>query len=48
MRSDGNATYLAKDIAFHMWKFGVLSDNFKYCKVHREAAERECHLHDIA
>jgi arginyl-tRNA synthetase len=32
IRSDGNATYLAKDIAFHMWKFGVLSDNFKYSK----------------
>ena len=32
VRSDGNATYLAKDIAFHMWKFGVLSDNFKYSK----------------
>ncbi len=32
VRSNGNATYLAKDIAFHMWKFGVLSDNFKYSK----------------
>ena len=32
VRSDGNATYLAKDIAFHMWKFGVLDDNFKYSK----------------
>ncbi len=32
VRSDGNATYLAKDIAFHMWKFGVLGDNFKYSK----------------
>ena len=32
IKSDGNATYLAKDIAFHMWKFGVLDDNFKYSK----------------
>jgi len=32
IKSDGNATYLAKDIAFHMLKFGVLDDNFKYSK----------------
>lgn len=32
IKSDGNATYLAKDIAFHMWKFGVLDNNFKYSK----------------
>jgi arginyl-tRNA synthetase len=32
IKSDGNATYLAKDIAFHMWKFGVLDDNFRYSK----------------
>jgi arginyl-tRNA synthetase len=32
IKSDGNATYLAKDIAFHMWKFGVLDDHFKYSK----------------
>jgi arginyl-tRNA synthetase len=31
-RKDGTPTYVAKDIAFHMWKFGVLDDNFKYSK----------------
>ncbi len=30
VRSDGNATYLAKDIAFHMWKLGMLDDTFKF------------------
>lgn len=31
-RSDGTATYTAKDIAFTMWKFGLLESNFKYKK----------------
>lgn len=30
IKSDGTATYVAKDIAFHMWKFGMLEDTFKY------------------
>ncbi|MDE1823640.1 MAG: arginine--tRNA ligase, partial [Candidatus Micrarchaeota archaeon] len=30
IRSNGTATYVAKDIAFHMWKFGMLSDTFNY------------------
>jgi len=30
IRSNGIPTYLAKDIAFHMWKFGIIEDNFKY------------------
>lgn len=29
-RSDGTATYAAKDIAFHLWKFGLLPDRMKY------------------
>ena len=29
-RSDGTATYAAKDIAFHMWKFGLLPNVFTY------------------
>ncbi|MGC8622442.1 MAG: arginine--tRNA ligase [Candidatus Micrarchaeia archaeon] len=32
VRSDGTATYVAKDIAFHMWKLGMLEDTFKYKK----------------
>ncbi len=30
IRSDGNPTYVAKDIAFHMWKFGLIPSAFKY------------------
>ncbi len=30
MRSDGTATYIAKDIAFHMWKFGIIESPFKF------------------
>ncbi len=30
LRSNGVPTYVAKDIAFHMWKFGMLENTFKY------------------
>jgi arginyl-tRNA synthetase len=30
VKSDGTSTYLAKDIAFHMWKFGLMGEVFKY------------------
>ncbi len=30
IRSNGTPNYLAKDIGFHMWKFGLLEDTFKY------------------
>lgn len=30
IRSDGTATYVAKDIIFQLWKFGLLSNNFVY------------------
>ena len=30
VRSNGVATYAAKDFAFHLWKFGLLDSNFKY------------------
>jgi arginyl-tRNA synthetase len=29
-RSDGTATYTAKDIALTMWKFGIIESNFQY------------------
>ncbi len=29
-RSNGTPNYLAKDIAFHMWKFGIMPDTFRY------------------
>ncbi|MGI0133366.1 MAG: arginine--tRNA ligase, partial [Candidatus Micrarchaeaceae archaeon] len=30
IRSDGTPTYIAKDIAFHMWKFGIISNTFRF------------------
>jgi len=30
VRSNGAATYVAKDIAYHMWKYGLLDDVFAY------------------
>jgi len=30
VRSNGTATYVAKDIAYHMWKYGLLDDPFAY------------------
>ena len=30
IKSDGLATYVAKDIAFAMWKLGYLTKNFGY------------------
>ena len=32
VRSNGTATYVAKDIAYHMWKYGLLDDVFAYEK----------------
>ena len=30
VRSNGTATYVAKDIAYHMWKYGLLQRDFDY------------------
>ncbi|MHA1251875.1 MAG: arginine--tRNA ligase domain-containing protein, partial [Candidatus Helarchaeota archaeon] len=30
LRSDGTSTYVAKDIAYQMWKFGLLNRDMKY------------------
>jgi len=32
VRSDGTATYNAKDLAFHFWKFGIMPTNLKFSK----------------
>ena len=36
IRSNGTATYSAKDLAFHMWKFGLLKDEFHYSATDRK------------
>ncbi len=35
VRSNGTVTYVGKDIAYQLWKFGLLSKNFHYRPFHR-------------
>jgi len=35
VRSDGTVTYVGKDIAYHLWKFGLLGKEFGYQPFHR-------------
>jgi arginyl-tRNA synthetase len=41
VRSNGTVTYVGKDIAYHLWKFGLLGRDFGY-KPFFEYADREC------
>jgi arginyl-tRNA synthetase len=38
VRSNGTVTYVGKDIAYHLWKFGLLNKDFYYEKFHEYAA----------
>jgi arginyl-tRNA synthetase len=42
VRSNGTVGYVGKDIAYHMWKFGVLGKDFGYRKFYRYPNNREC------
>ncbi|HZP01195.1 MAG TPA: arginine--tRNA ligase [Terriglobia bacterium] len=35
VRSNGTVTYVGKDIAYHLWKFGLLGKDFGYRMFHR-------------
>jgi arginyl-tRNA synthetase len=35
VRSNGTVTYVGKDIAYHLWKFGLLDRDFRYKKFHK-------------
>jgi len=37
VRSNGTVTYVGKDIAYHLWKFGLLGKDFGYQRFHRYA-----------
>ncbi|HEX5413261.1 MAG TPA: arginine--tRNA ligase [Terriglobia bacterium] len=37
VRSNGTVTYVGKDIAYHMWKFGLLGRDFTYAPFYRYA-----------
>jgi len=41
VRSNGTVTYVGKDIAYHLWKFGLLKIDFGYAKF-REYATHTC------
>jgi len=37
VRSNGTVTYVGKDIAYHLWKFGLLGKDFGYDEFHKYA-----------
>jgi arginyl-tRNA synthetase len=41
VRSDGTVTYVGKDIAYQLWKFGLLGKDFHYRPLLRYADDRE-------
>jgi len=42
VRSNGTVGYVGKDIAYHMWKFGLLGRDFGYRKFYRYPNQRDC------
>ncbi len=42
VRSNGTVGYVGKDIAYHMWKFGVLGKDFGYRKFYRYPNGHDC------
>ncbi|MFZ0760791.1 MAG: arginine--tRNA ligase [Candidatus Sulfotelmatobacter sp.] len=42
VRSNGTVGYVGKDIAYHMWKFGLLGRDFAYRKFFRYPDQHEC------
>jgi arginyl-tRNA synthetase len=42
VRSNGTVGYVGKDVAYHMWKFGLLGRDFGYRKFFRYPNHHEC------
>ena len=42
VRSNGTVGYVGKDIAYHMWKFGLLGRDFGYRKLFRYPNQHDC------
>ena len=42
VRSNGTVGYVGKDIAYHMWKFGLLGRDFGYRKFYRYPNNHDC------
>ncbi|MFA5382100.1 MAG: arginine--tRNA ligase [Candidatus Micrarchaeia archaeon] len=44
IRSNGIATYTGKDIIFHLWKFGLLKNDFKYTKFLTQPSKKTAYM----
>ena len=42
VRSNGTVGYVGKDIAYHLWKFGLLGRDFRYRKFYRYPNQHQC------
>lgn len=42
VRSNGTVGYVGKDIAYHMWKFGLLGQDFRYEQFYRYPNGHDC------
>jgi arginyl-tRNA synthetase len=47
VRSNGTVGYVGKDIAYHMWKFGLLGRDFNYRKFYRYPNQHDCWISAI-
>ncbi len=47
VRSNGTVGYVGKDIAYHMWKFGLLGRDFGYRKFYRYPHTHDCWISSI-
>jgi len=47
VRSNGTVGYVGKDIAYHMWKFGLLGRDFGYRKFYRYPNYRDCWISSV-
>jgi arginyl-tRNA synthetase len=47
VRSNGTVGYVGKDIAYHMWKFGLLGRDFGYRKFFRYPNQHDCWISTI-
>ena len=47
VRSNGTVGYVGKDIAYHMWKFGLLGRDFLYRRFYRYPNHHECWISAI-
>jgi arginyl-tRNA synthetase len=47
VRSNGTVGYVGKDIAYHMWKFGLLGRDFGYRKFFRYLNQHDCWISTI-